>query len=97
MNSRTVRILQFLLVFVLVVSCKSNESAFSKKDVKSSQKLIGLEFSDQAIDTMYDYLVGNKLAYDSLRLFKTSKETFPAMMFDPHPLGFQFPEKKENP
>lgn len=58
---------------------------------------MGLEFSDQAIDTMYDYLVENKLAYDSLRLFKTANETFPAMMFDPHPLGFQFPEKKENP
>jgi len=46
---------------------------------------------------MFSYLVGNKVAYDSLRLFKTANETFPAMMFDPHPLGFQFPEIKENP
>jgi len=97
MNNLTVRFLQLLLVFVLLVSCKSNESTFSKKDIRSSQKLIGLEFSNQATDTMYGYLVGNKLGYDSLRLYKTANETFPAMMFDPHPLGFQFPERKENP
>lgn len=97
MINRIACILQFLFFFVIAVSCKSNESAFSKKDIKSSQKLIGLEFSDSAIDTMYNYLAGNKRAYDSLRIYKTSNETFPAMMFDPHPLGFQFPEKKENP
>jgi Asp-tRNA(Asn)/Glu-tRNA(Gln) amidotransferase A subunit family amidase len=97
MNYRLVRIFHFILLLTAGLSCKSNESSFTKRDIKASQKLIGLDFSDQAIDTMYDYLVGNKLAYDSLRLFKTANETFPAMMFDPHPLGFVFPEKKENP
>lgn len=46
---------------------------------------------------MHDYLLENRAGYDSLRTFKTPYETFPAMMFDPHPIGFQFPEKKTNP
>ncbi|WP_075351057.1 amidase [Algoriphagus marinus] len=97
MNTITLRVFQFLLISLFVFACKSNQAPFTKKDIKASQKLIGLDFSNQAIDTMYDYLVENKLGYDSLRLYKTSAETFPAMMFDPHPLGFQFPQKKENP
>lgn len=97
MNTITLRVFQFLLISLFVFACKSNQAPFTKKDIKASQKLIGLDFSNQAIDTMYDYLMENKLGYDSLRLFKTPNEIFPAMMFDPHPLGFQFPQEKENP
>lgn len=91
------RILSLLLLIVVVFACKSNENAFSKKDIKSSQKLIGLDFSESSIDLMQDYLLRNKEGFDSLRSYATPFETFPAMMFDPHPLGFQFPEKLENP
>jgi Asp-tRNA(Asn)/Glu-tRNA(Gln) amidotransferase A subunit family amidase len=97
MNRITLGVFQFLLISFFVFACKSNKVPFTKKDVKASQKLMGLDFSDDKIDTMYDYLVRNTSGYDSLRLFETSNETFPAMMFDPHPLGFQFPQKKENP
>ncbi|MDG1279647.1 MAG: amidase [Algoriphagus sp.] len=97
MNTITLRVFQFLLISLFVFACKSNQAPFTKRDIKASQKLIGLNYSNQEIDTMYDYLVENKLGYDSLRLYKTSAETFPAMMFDPHPLGFEFPQKKENP
>ena len=97
MNTITLRVFQFLLISLFVFACKGNQAPFTKRDIKASQKLIGLNYSNQEIDTMYDYLVENKLGYDSLRLYKTSAETFPAMMFDPHPLGFEFPQKKENP
>lgn len=78
-------------------SCKTNEAGFTKKDIVSSQKLIGLEFETQQIDTLYNYLKENKSGFDSLRSFPTPFETFPAMQFNPHPIGFEFPEKRENP
>ncbi|MBN3582161.1 amidase [Algoriphagus aestuarii] len=84
------------LSIFLTYSCKSNEKGFTKKDVKSSQKLIGLDFDKTSVETMYDYLGRNKEGYDSLRSYKTPNETFPAMMFDPHPMGFVFPTQKSD-
>jgi Asp-tRNA(Asn)/Glu-tRNA(Gln) amidotransferase A subunit family amidase len=88
--------LLFTSIFFFL-SCKTNEYGFTKNDIKSTQKLIGLDFENPEIEIMYDYLGRNKAGYDSLRNYETSNETFPAMMFDPHPMGFVFPEKRENP
>jgi Asp-tRNA(Asn)/Glu-tRNA(Gln) amidotransferase A subunit family amidase len=89
--------LSLILIFFFLLGCKANESGFSTKDIKHSQKLIGLDFEKERIDTMYNYLAENKVGYDSLRKYPVSYETFPAILFDPHPTGFQFPEKTENP
>lgn len=80
-------------MFVFLFSaCKSQQYSFSKKDIEGGQKLIGLEFDDKSVNTMYAYLRRNKAGYDSLRKYPISNETFPAMTFDPHPIGYQFPE-----
>lgn len=86
-----------LLCFGMMISCKSNEYGFTKRDIKSAQKLIGLAFENPEINIMTGYLGRNKQGYDSLRTFDISNETFPAITFDPHPIGFVYPEKKENP
>lgn len=88
---------QFLLVVILslFLGCKSTEPEFSNKDVRRSQRLIGLEFENERIDMMHDYLAENKAGYDSLRSYPISYETFPAILFDPHPVGFKFPERKD--
>lgn len=85
------------LIILVFLGCKSNEAGFTNKDVRHSQRLIGLEFENERIDMMHDYLAENKAGYDSLRDYPLSYETFPAIHFDPHPIGFQFPEKQENP
>lgn len=77
-------------------SCKTQQSAFTKKDIKRGQKLIGLDFDNKSIDTMHGYLNRNKRGYDSLRKYQISNETFPAMLFDPHPAGFEIPEVGES-
>lgn len=83
--------------FSIILGCKSNEAGFTKKDVRHSQKLIGLDFESDRIDTMFGYLAENKTGYDSLRNYSISYETFPALLFDPHPTGFQFPKKSDDP
>lgn len=89
--------LLFLALGSVIFSCKTKEAGFTKKDIKHSQKLIGLDFEKERIDTLYDYLKENKSGFDSLRSYSIPYETMPAVQFDPHPIGFQFPEKKENP
>ncbi len=86
-----------LAIAVGLHSCKTNEAGFTKKDIRHSQKLIGLDFDKERIDVVYNYLKENKSGYDSLRAYPVPYETLPAVQFDPRPMGFQFPEKKENP
>lgn len=91
MNNRLPFLAMMIFFMACLFSCKTQQGSFSKKDIKHGQKLMGLDFGKQAIDTMYRYLGRNKRGYDSLRKYKVSNETFPAMLFDPHPAGFEMP------
>ena len=65
-----------LLAFALgLFSCKTNEAGFTKKDIRHSQKLIGLEFEKERIDVAYNYLKENKSGYDSLRAYPVPYDT----------------------
>ncbi|WP_422858132.1 amidase [Flagellimonas sp. S174] len=79
------------LTTLLLIACGTQKQTFTKKNIKTSQKLIGIEFSKQKIDTLYGYLERNKKAYDSLRKYRIANEVFPAILFDPKPSGFQIP------
>ncbi|WP_420384792.1 amidase [Roseivirga sp.] len=86
------RILLFLLIALVIYGCKPAEYGFRKKDINAAQRLYGLDFEDEAVDTMYNYLGRNKRGYDNLREYSIDNETFPALTFDPHPSGFIMPQ-----
>ncbi|MFV1448752.1 amidase [Maribacter sp. HS] len=77
-----------LLTTLLITSCSSSKNDFSKKDVKRSQKLIGLDFDKKYIDTLYPYLQRNKEGFDSLRKYTLDYDVVPAVRFDPLPMNF---------
>jgi len=83
----------FSTVLVLVVAVFSIQCAGSKKisrrDVRIAQKFVGLEFPRREIDTMLNYLNGNRKGYDSMRKIKLAYSTTPALYFDPRPDNFQ--------
>jgi len=89
-----------LLTLLIITSCSSSKNEFSKKDVKRSQKLMGLNFDKQYIDTLYPYLKRNKEGFDSLRKYTLDNNVIPAVQFNPLPLNFTpkpqagFPEWK---
>ena len=87
------RYLIFILSLIFICSCSS--SRFSKRDVRKAQQLLGLEFDKQYIDTMHQYLVRNLNGYDTLRKYEMPHETFPALLFNPHPRNFQIPNIKD--
>lgn len=86
----------YIVLISLTISCKNEKHSFSKKDIKRSQKLIGVEFSEEKIDTLYGYLEKNTEGYDSLRKYSLDNKVFPALLFDPIPKGFVFPEPKDS-
>ena len=81
-----------LFIVFLLSACVSSKQKFTKRDVRSAQKLIGLEFSKDRIDTMYGYLGRNLSGYDSLRNYTLSNNVMPAILFDPLPFGFALPQ-----
>ncbi len=85
MKNITSLLLSFLVF--LLVECAS-PSKINKNDVRSAEKLVGVEFSKSEIDTMLTYLADNRKGYDSMRKFKLSFATTPAIYFDPRPNQF---------
>jgi Asp-tRNA(Asn)/Glu-tRNA(Gln) amidotransferase A subunit family amidase len=78
----------FSVVIFLAGACKKQKNSFSKADVKGAQKLIDIEFSEKNIDTLYPYLLKNKVGFDSLRKYSLDNDVFPAVRFDPLPRNF---------
>ena len=90
-------IISTLLLFcVFLFSCNSYKHLnFSKKDVRKAQKVIGLDFEKNEVDTMYRYLGSNAAGYDSLRTYTLDNDVFPALLFDPHPNDFTIPKAQK--
>jgi len=90
------RIPQLFLLFIALtwLSCSTNKNSFTKRDVKKSEKLLGLHFANKDIDTLYPYLKRNRSGFDSLRKYPLANDVFPAIRFDPTPFGFSIPEQQ---
>jgi len=87
-KQKSIFIIYSLFISILIASCSSSKNEFSKKDVKRSQKLLGLDFDKKYIDTLYPYLQRNKNGFDSLRSYTLENDVVPAIRFDPLPINF---------
>lgn len=76
-----------ILVFLVVLVSfgtgffAASKYPFSKKDVKAAQKLIGVEFGQEAIDTMHNYLTRNLAGYETMREFELPETVVPPLLF----------------
>src|SRR5688572_85823 len=61
------------------------EIPFTKNDIASAEKLIGLEFTDAERDSMQTDLADYRKGYDALRAVKVPNDVPPALVFDPVP------------
>lgn len=78
-----------LAITICLNACGDSKNDFSRNDVQRAQRLIGVTFSEQDVDTIYPYLQRNKTGYDSLRNHPVPIDVLPAVRFDPIPQGFQ--------
>lgn len=89
----TIKILIFsLLALITGFTLGVRENKLSLSDIKSAQKLIGLNYTDTEIDTMLTYLERNLEGYDSMRAYSANlhNDIVPSLYFDPLPNGFEF-------
>ena len=88
------RLIFYCLIFFFLFSCKSSKNQFfSKKDLRKSQAIIGIDFNKNYLDTLYPYLLRNRKGYDSMRSYYLKHQRIPTIQFNPHPLMFEMPKK----
>jgi Asp-tRNA(Asn)/Glu-tRNA(Gln) amidotransferase A subunit family amidase len=77
-------------IVMVLVGCRST-GPFSKSDVKGAQKVAGLTFTDQEIETLQGNLRRNLTSYLELREHPLDNAIAPALWFEPRPAGFVMP------
>ncbi len=69
---------------------QTSTNPITRAEVRESQKLLGLEFSDQKTDLLLPGLNAQRENFESLRGFPLSNSVPPALQFNPLPVGFKF-------
>jgi len=83
-----------LLVPTLAQS-QTNTNTFTRETVADAEKVIGLEFSDSKNDMLLQGLKNQLNDYEAMRKFPLSNSVWPAIQFNPIPVGFKPDTKRK--
>jgi Asp-tRNA(Asn)/Glu-tRNA(Gln) amidotransferase A subunit family amidase len=87
-----------LAVFAISIFLNFSSSMFSqeitKENIQSAEKIIGLEFTDAERDSMLDNLREQLSNYQNIRKVELSNDIPPAIIFNPIPVGYEFPQQQ---
>jgi len=83
-----------LLVPTLAQS-QTNTNTFTRETVADAEKVIGLEFSDLKNDMLLQGLKNQLNDYEAMRKFPLSNSVWPAIQFNPIPVGFKLDTKRK--
>jgi len=90
-----------LLFIVSLMLSVINRSAFSqsieKENIRSAEKIIGLEFTEAERDSMIGDLDGQLTNYKNIREVEVNNKVPPSILFNPIPVGFKFSEERKLP
>lgn len=80
-----------LVVLSMVAPSLIISQNISKENIESAEKLIDLKFTDTERDSMLGYLEEQKNNYDKIRNVNLNNSVMPSILFNPIPVGFNFP------
>ncbi len=87
--------LLLVALFVLTVIYQSALSqTIEKENISGAEKIIGLEFTDAERDSMLEFLTEQMNNYKKIREVELKNNIPPAVLFNPIPVGFEFPKEK---
>ena len=92
MNS-IIRHLNPALCFLLLTSSLLAQTT-TKENIEKADKIIGLEFTDAEKDSMQTSLDEQLTNYDNIRKVNLENNVPPAILFNPIPIGFEFPKEQ---
>ena len=68
----------------------------TKENIENAEKIIGIEFTNAERDSMQTLLNEQLVNYQNIRKIELANSIPPAILFNPIPVGFEFP-KEQNP
>jgi Asp-tRNA(Asn)/Glu-tRNA(Gln) amidotransferase A subunit family amidase len=87
----------FAILFLLAVTFVSQpifSQEITKDDIKSAEKIIGLQFTDAERDSMLQNLKDQETNYENIRKVELKNSVLPSILFNPIPAGFNFPKEQ---
>jgi Asp-tRNA(Asn)/Glu-tRNA(Gln) amidotransferase A subunit family amidase len=85
----------FYIFFTSLISYSFLPQSITKENIESSEKIIGIDFTDAERDSMMDNLneyLGN---YKKIREVELKNSIPPAILFNPIPIKFEFPKEQK--
>ena len=101
MKSRVKKLLPLLIIAVLSFSlgalfvASNKGKPITRQIVSNAEKIIGIDFTDAEQDSMLDGLEQRLENYTAMRKVELKNSVPPAILFNPIPEGFKFPEKRK--
>lgn len=72
-----------------VIAEETDTTIIKRETVKQAEKIIGLELTDEEIDSMLTDLDDNLIQYNTLRTYFLDNSIVPSIYFNPLPVGFE--------
>ncbi len=88
MQNRAILFLSLIFVFGILNSCSEKNKELNKRQVKSAEKIIGINFNDSERDSLIDVL---EIALEDFKIIRDvdiSNSISPKIIFDPRPVNF---------
>jgi len=83
-----------ILIFFLPLIFLHSQT-ITKENIENAEKLIGIEFTDSERDSMQTSLDEQLANFQNIHKTELSNSVPPAILFNPIPVGFEFPEEKK--
>lgn len=84
----------YLIALVLLNSCGDYSKELNKDEIKSAEKLIGLNLTESERDSLVEDLGVAREDYKNIRSVKLSNSVAPKIIFDPRPVDFEIDDKQ---
>src|SRR3989337_2985841 len=88
------KLLLVALLVLLIINQGTLSQTIEKENISSAEKIIGLDFTDAERDSMLGFLTEQVSNYKKIRDVELNNNILPAIVFNPIPIGFNFPTKK---
>ena len=89
------KLLLVALLVLAIINRGTLSQTIEKENISSAEKIIGLGFTDAERDSMLGFLTGQLNNYKKIRDIELNNNIPPAILFNPIPIGFNFPKEKK--
>lgn len=86
---------KIVLTVILLISPDILSQSISKENISNAEKIIGLKFTNAERDSMLGNLEEQLKNYENIRKTELANSVSPAIIFNPIPVGFVFPEEQQ--